>query len=224
MHLVRCLSFVSLFTFAVPAFGQEAGAETEERAKLLFTNGSRLYEEGRYEQAIAAFEEAYDLSSQPVLLYNIANAWERLGDVPHALEALDRYRLYAPAEEQDVLLARAQALERRQVDVVAAPEPVGIGAAPVLPPPATRPVRRTFAPWVVASVGGVVAVAGSAVAGGTWVSGQNDIDRNDRTGFDSVKPLNNAAFGTAIAGSAIGLGGVVWGVSRGPAAADVTGP
>ena len=74
----RALCLLTLLAAVAPeALAQDA--TTEARAKELYENGAALYEEGRYEEAILAWEEAYRLSSRPVLLFNIANAYERLG-------------------------------------------------------------------------------------------------------------------------------------------------
>lgn len=232
MFITRWLR-VSVLSFVVASFasGTAFAADADQaKAQTLFANGERLYEEGRYEQAIAAFEEAYALSHEPALLYNEANAYERLGNLDKALEVLGKYRLYAPAEEQDVLLARCQTLERRiaaqETAIAAATAPIG-GLSPAsalpqpqpsLPPPVAEPVRRSPAPWVVAVGGGVVAAASGALAGGTWSAGQHDLEAGDQAGFEALRPLNNAAFGASLAGSAIGVGGVVWGVARGGSA------
>ncbi|MBM4391420.1 MAG: tetratricopeptide repeat protein [Deltaproteobacteria bacterium] len=83
------------------------------RARELYENGEILYEEGRYEDAIVAFEEAYRLSARPLLLFNIANAQERLGHWEEAHTTLSRYRAYATAGEREVLDRRISNLERR---------------------------------------------------------------------------------------------------------------
>lgn len=98
------------------ALGSDPGstdAERLERAREIYDNGANLYEEGRYEAAILAFEQAYDLSGAPLLLYNIANAYERLGELERAVEYLDRYRAFAPPEEAESLRERVRSLERR---------------------------------------------------------------------------------------------------------------
>ena len=64
-------------------------AEDLDRAKELFENGKALYSEGSYDAAIAAFKRAYANSGDPVLLYNIALAYDRAGDYDGALENLE---------------------------------------------------------------------------------------------------------------------------------------
>ena len=97
---------------AAPA-GDEKAANLK-RAEELYRNGERLYTEGSYESAILAFQESYELSKEPQLLYNIGNAYERLGDFANSRRYLDQYRAFAPEKEREALSRRIQALDQRQ--------------------------------------------------------------------------------------------------------------
>ncbi|MEE2829209.1 MAG: tetratricopeptide repeat protein [Myxococcota bacterium] len=90
-----------------------AQGSADARARELWQNGEVLYEEGRYEDAIAAWERAYELSQRPLLLYNIANALERLARWDEAFERLNQYRAFAPSDEREVLDRRMRSIERR---------------------------------------------------------------------------------------------------------------
>ena len=116
------------------ARAQEEGtaADIDARARELYDNGAILYDEGRYEDAIVAWEEAYRLSGRPLLLYNIANAQERLGQWRAALDTLNRYRAYARPEERERLDRRIANLERRLAE-----DPGLTAAPPASPPPPT---------------------------------------------------------------------------------------
>lgn len=117
MH--RALSLILLLVaLATPALAQGTGED--QRAKELYENGAVLYEEGRYEDAIEAWQEAYRLSKRPLLLFNIANAQERIGLWRDALETLNRYRAFATAGERDVLDRRMNNIERRVAEQEAA--------------------------------------------------------------------------------------------------------
>jgi len=96
--------------------GSALAQDADARARELYENGTILYEEGRYEDAIVAWDEAYRLSNRHALLYNIANAHERAGDYEAAIEALGRYRAYAPASEREVLDRRLRNIERRMIE------------------------------------------------------------------------------------------------------------
>ena len=73
-------------------------------AKQFYLNGKMLFEEERYEEAIIAWEKAYESSEKPVILYNIAVAYEKLESYQQAIDTLYRYRIYAPQEEQEDLV------------------------------------------------------------------------------------------------------------------------
>jgi len=95
------------------AQGQEGSSDSDARARELYENGARLYDEGLYEDAIAAWKAAHDLSERPLLLYNIANAYERIGQYQEALDHLNRYRALAPSSERETLERRMRNIERR---------------------------------------------------------------------------------------------------------------
>ena len=123
---------------ASPALAQED--DSDERAKALYQEGTRLYEQGLYEEAVAAFKIAYSLSRRPLLLYNMAQAMERIGQWDEALEALVDYKTDAPPEELDTLNSRIDALqaridERDAEQAANTPEPVVVQAPRRGPPP-----------------------------------------------------------------------------------------
>lgn len=149
------------------ALAAEPDPAAEARARELYDNGVILYDEGRYEDAIAAWEEAFRLSGRPLLLYNMANAAERLGDWDRAMELLSRYRAFAPAEERETLDRRIRNIERRldeaRAAVTSAPPPT----VTTPPPPEPEPERRgRVLPWVLGGVG----VAGVGAGGALGVS------------------------------------------------------
>ncbi len=114
MH--RALSLVLLLVgLATPVLAQ--GTDEDRRARELYDNGALLYEEGRYEDAIQAWQEAYRISKKPLLLFNIANAQERIGQWRPALETLNRYRAFASADEREVLDRRMKNIERRVAEL-----------------------------------------------------------------------------------------------------------
>jgi hypothetical protein len=90
------------------------GAEGDNSAKTLFENGARAYQEGRYEDAVDLFLKAYALDPQPELLYNTAQAYERLGDVRNALRCYRDYLRQGPsAQDRSFVETRVSNLERR---------------------------------------------------------------------------------------------------------------
>jgi len=134
------------------------GDPDEQRARELYENGAILYEEGEYEQAIDAWEAAYALSEEPLLYYNIANAYERMGRYDEAIDALARYRAFAPSDEREALDRRLRNLEtRRQEQAAANPTPT----APVGPSPQEQSVA--VAPLALVGLGVVGLGTGAAM-------------------------------------------------------------
>lgn len=90
-----------------------AGSPAAE-AEALFAQGAKAYQEGRYEDAVNAFLAAYEKDPQPLLFYNVAQAYERLGDVRNALRAYRDYLRHQPSEQDRAIVeTRIRNLEKR---------------------------------------------------------------------------------------------------------------
>ena len=84
------------------------------RSKELFAVAKKLYEQGRYADAVKKFEEAYEAKSHPVLLFNIGKCYEQLGDPPRALRSFRDYLRLAPeATDQQAIKDAISNLERK---------------------------------------------------------------------------------------------------------------
>src|SRR5256885_13137746 len=77
--------------------GKEGPEDRQLKARELFRDGSLLYEQAHYDEAIARFEEAYRLSSRPALLFNIAQAY-RLKGPAYCATALRYYERHLQGE------------------------------------------------------------------------------------------------------------------------------
>lgn len=88
-------------------------AANDQRAREVFQRGDAAYAEGRYEEALAAFKEAYDLSGRPQLLFNVSNALERLGRYTEAVESLEKYLASGKVRDRDVVQKRLVSVRRR---------------------------------------------------------------------------------------------------------------
>lgn len=157
--------------------GTAAADDTDDaRARELYDNGATLYDEGRYEDAIAAWEEAYRLSNRATLLFNIAQAEERLGRYREALDHLNRYRAFASANERETLDRRIANLERRLAEGDPPATTTTTAPVQVANPQPEKPKARVL-PWVFIGVGGA-----SAVTGGVF-AGMAGADRNEAKGL-----------------------------------------
>lgn len=91
---------------------------SDQQARAHFAVGRAMYEAGRFTEAASEFQQAYDLSHRPQLLFNLYIACR---DSQQIVRARDALRLYL-SEVQDVpdrlhLAARLEALEQQVTDL-----------------------------------------------------------------------------------------------------------
>lgn len=110
----------------------DTGGMPDQEAKSHFEVGKTLYGSGRFSEAAAEFEKAYELSKKVELLYNVYVAHRDASDLPRAIDALRRYldsaELDAPSRLN--LQARLRAMEEASSAAVAPPDAAGAQAAP----------------------------------------------------------------------------------------------
>ncbi len=77
----------------------------DDRSRLFTEDGVQLFSRGDYQTALESFELALTLNPQdPVLLYNVAECYDRLGNAPKA-EQYYRYCLERAPDHADARLA-----------------------------------------------------------------------------------------------------------------------
>jgi tetratricopeptide (TPR) repeat protein len=89
--------WLSLRTAGAQAEGPSSGADA--KAQHLFEQGALAYDEGRFAEALASFEQAYELSARPKLLFNIGRAADSDGQAQRAIDAYNAYLLEFPQAE-----------------------------------------------------------------------------------------------------------------------------
>lgn len=182
--------------FAVVWLGaSQAGAQvtSDDLARSHFDSGAAYLQESDYENALKAFEKAYELSKRPEILLNIATVHERLSDLPAAVAALKSYLDAAPdGQHVETVKLRVQNLEKRIQDQEAvkppapapapAPTPAPAPAEPakVPPPPPPKPSSSRLPAFIALGVGGVAAGA-SLVTGIVAKSKYDDAEASCRT-------------------------------------------
>jgi hypothetical protein len=80
-------------TAPTPDPAQDAAAN---RPKELFNAGVQAFEEGRFTEALANFEQAYQLKPHPLVQVNIANCYDKLNQ---PAEALDHFEAFLASPE-----------------------------------------------------------------------------------------------------------------------------
>lgn len=128
------------------------------------------YDAQRYEDAAAAFQRAYDLVQDPLLIFNVAQAQRRLGRCPEALTAYERFLQLdatspksADAKSHILTLSTSCGPSRPVVD---SPVAVHAAAARPVPPPQRRKLRLVG----VGALATGLALLGSSVALHGWNS------------------------------------------------------
>jgi tetratricopeptide (TPR) repeat protein len=117
---LRALAVIVLASLAAAP----ARAETpEEQVERLAADAITAYKGADYHRAVELLKRAYDIRQVPALLYNLGKAYDKLGDIPHAIDAYSRYAasdgsdsaLKAKAEARLLLLrSRSQLQEQPQ--------------------------------------------------------------------------------------------------------------
>jgi hypothetical protein len=142
--------YAATLCVALPAAAQGGSGASDDLARRHFDSGVAYLEESDLENALKAFQKAYDLSKRPTILLNVATVQERRGDLGAAIAALDGYLSAEPhGEHAATTRLRIQNLQKRldaaemEGQTTGAPPPPappapGV-AAPPPPPPAPAP-------------------------------------------------------------------------------------
>jgi hypothetical protein len=107
--------------------GTSRAGEDLARARVLDQEGAKAYGDGRYNDAIRYFEEAYRLGGPSFELWNIAKCHVRLDQPEQAASTLERYLALEslPAEDRDEATVQLEALRKRSSVLTVASAPAG---------------------------------------------------------------------------------------------------
>lgn len=160
----------------------KATPEDLEGAKGAHKAAEQFYDRGEYERAIQYWNDVYRFDCEATLvLQNIANAYEKLGDRKSAITALEGYLLREPNASDAAQISRKvenlKNLIKPQPSATASAPPASAstttppvptasatavptttGSSALPPPPMVKPFG--VAPWVTVGVGGAAALAG----------------------------------------------------------------
>jgi hypothetical protein len=175
----RCVSALCCLALLGAHATALAQSTSDDLARRHFESGAAYLEESDYDNALLAFQKAYDLSKRPEILLNIATVRERKAEFQPAIDALQQFLAVAsPSDEHiDAVKLRIQNLQKRVDDEKAnhaaatpptptvndaAPPPTPSAPAPVPAPSATHASRLPA--FIVLGVAGV-AVGGAVITG-----------------------------------------------------------
>jgi len=92
----------------------KAQAKAQKKAARMEKAGKKAYVKGKYDDALIAFEAAYEAHPQPKHLYNMARCHEQKGNLAKAAEYYEQYLREAPdAEDRDDVETRAELLTKK---------------------------------------------------------------------------------------------------------------
>jgi hypothetical protein len=115
---------------------QSDGPKAE--ARRAYDRGVTEYNLGRFDRAIAEFERAYELDPAPMLLYNLAQAERRAGNLRRAVFLYERFVTQAPTAE-NAGNARRHIQELSAAIRAEEAKPPATGEPPPPPVPAAEP-------------------------------------------------------------------------------------
>ena len=167
----------------VASVGTPARADEAADAREHFQKGRTLYDVGRFDDAAREFEAAYQIKADPVLLYNLAQAYRFAGKSQPALIAYRSYLRNQPdarnraqveasiAELQRIVEEQQHAQKSPPVDTLAPGQPIAAPAVIATPAPPPPPEKKPlYKRWWLWTAVGAVAATGLAVGLGVGLS------------------------------------------------------
>ena len=187
-----------------------------EEGKRLYDMATLWYEEGQYDRALEAFNQAYALTQLGDILFNIANVQERAGQLQEAVDSLEKYRLYASDEEGPTIRRRILSLEERirEEEAEAAATAAPVVQDPVVTQPATPPQKQPRWSWV--AVGGTSTAVFGGAALASYVGTRQALDNGNRDAYATWRTTNNVSLALAGAGAVLTAAGLLWQTSDAP--------
>jgi tetratricopeptide (TPR) repeat protein len=206
-HVFRRLALAVALALSVPAAAraEEAPPSADVRALDLFDKSEAAYQKGRFAEAALYLREAYALKPEPVLLYNLARAYEGMGDLEHAAKAY-----------QDFLAAEPNAKDRGSIEVRIATLKKQLAEREAARKKQPEEKKPSAVPWIVAGAG-ALGIGAGAVLG--VISAKRHRDARDEprqtdaeSDQASAKSFATAANVAFITGGVVLAVGLVWGL------------
>jgi tetratricopeptide (TPR) repeat protein len=211
---------IAVLLMAGSADAQEAEdtSGAEARALVLTREALQRYQDGELDQAVQLLTEARALHpGEPLLLYNLARAYEGLGRLVEARDAYAGYLVEAPdAPERGAVEVRIASIDRSLAERARLEEEER--TARLEAERARREAARgpSVAPWIVLSAGAAVLAVGGVLSGvavserdaalATMVHGER------ASHFATAEDHALAANVLFAAGGTVALVAVIWGI------------
>lgn len=133
-----------------------------EIAKQKFIAARQDYEEGSYDSALRRFKDAYaNDCTKPEVLLIVSATYEKKGDRPSALAALETYVARAGKDAPDLATTQTK-IENLKKQIASQPPPPPPTATATQQPQGEQQEHTVF-PWIVAGVGAAAVIVGVIV-------------------------------------------------------------
>jgi tetratricopeptide (TPR) repeat protein len=93
---IKALDMVARLELGETIFATSKEEKMSTETKRFFVIGQRLFEQGEWDGAIDAFQQAYTYTKHPDIIYNIGLTHLRAGRVGEALRFFDEYQRHVP--------------------------------------------------------------------------------------------------------------------------------
>src|SRR5580698_6101233 len=130
----RPRAFALIFSMMLLALGSkearaQLSAQQKQEIHVHYQQATRAYDLGKYQEAVDEYQKVYEIDGDPVMLYNIAQAY-RLNDQPQ--ESIHFYRRYLQRSPE---ARNREDVNRKIVNLEKLIEDRRKAAAAVTPPP-----------------------------------------------------------------------------------------
>ena len=163
-----CVLALLLACSVARADPEAAVALLSAAAKDHHERAMQFYKAEQYQAARVELQAGYELSKNPVFLWNLAKASAKLGDRQAALDYVYRYRITLDAPDPEV--------DAFTKDLIGPTEPAKPAPVAQAPPPIQQPVlkKKSPAPWILIGVGAALLIADIGVAAAGYQLSQSN--------------------------------------------------
>jgi hypothetical protein len=156
-----CLFGLSFFVVLAPGRAR-AASDDEKHARALYERAEKSFDVGKFSDALADYQAAYEAKPLPGFLFNIAQCYRNMGDFDRARFFFRRYLAVDPRapnrrKVEELISEMTKQLEAQQNDQKVAggtappaptSSPVGTSAAPAASPPSAEEAPASPPPAV----------------------------------------------------------------------------
>ena len=154
---------------------KDDGCLRDNVCRTAYQKALALYDEGRYEEALAGFQGAYARRQMPWLLLNIGRTVQRLGRPKEAIGYYERYKKADPNIDPETERRVNKYIEQAQAlleQTPPSPQPLNLTPPPPTPVDTPQVATPIYKKWWFWTIIGVV-VAGGAVGAAVGVTQAN---------------------------------------------------